>query len=279
MGNCLVTKLRDVIDNPALPKLGTIRFTLEVGRTPTRNNVFHATENNKSLLTIISGPVGGTIKAVREPSSSDVDKGTSFYLDISLDSYTFSVPGTYVIEITNKYFIKTFRVTELITCNTEEFKSLSALQGTLTLSGPGVTGKLKDLIKNTITEYVFTRLNVSGSLTDFAGRNISTIICTSLELMTGDISVFSGNQSLTVLALNGSFNVAGSISQINNIPNLTNFQCAGDPKITGSLADLLNNGALINPKLNTLVVTNTNNITKNDSDVNTLRSLGVNVVL
>ena len=62
MGNCLVTKLNEVVNNSNLKKFGVLRFEVDVTSVDRKNaNVIHCNINNYCKFTIVSGPKDGQI--------------------------------------------------------------------------------------------------------------------------------------------------------------------------------------------------------------------------
>lgn len=276
MGNCLVTKLKGVVDNPDLEKIGTLRFELTVSESSKHTNYFHSDKKNTCKFSIISGPEGGTVMRV-DPVNGDVNYGTEFFLDASYDVYYFSVPGVYVIEITNKYNITALKAYGHIKIDTYDIKYCPLRE--INLIGSNATGSFSDLVS--ISDLIDLRIEstpIAGDISDInKNQNFKSLIAFHNEYITGDLSSISGHQSLSTFATNGSNNITGKLSDIVNIPKLSNFQIQGNVNVTGSLADLLDNGQLRNPELSILVVIGCTGITRNAEDIATLRSLGVEV--
>lgn len=285
MGNCLVTKLNEVVNNSDLKKLGVLRFEVDVESVDRNTTNIHCNINNYCKFTIVSGPEGGQIVKVGISEALDVPKGTEFFLDNSLDTYYFSKIGKYVIEITNKYNITTFRIRHNVSILLNDMKYFNTLKE-IELTGKNVIGNFNDLpisdmtymnFDNGIynTQYVSAK-TIVGDISKIANTPMATFIAEYCDGIIGDISSLSSHSTLSTFVINNSTNITGKISDITNIPHLSNFQCAGNKLITGSLADFLDNGQLRNPELKILVVSGTN-IVRNPEDVTTLRNLGVQV--
>ena len=287
MENCLVTKLKGVVNNSDLKKLGVLRFEVDV-KSVDRNtvNIIHCNINNYCKFTIVSGPEGGQIIKVGISEALDAPKGTEFFLDNSLDAYYFSKIGKYVIEITNKYNITTFRIKSgNVSILLNDMKYFNTLQE-IELTGKNVIGNFNDLPISDMTymkfdnkidniQYVSAK-TIVGDISKIANTPMVTFISEYCDGITGDLSSLSSHSTLNTFVINNSHEITGKISDITNIPHLSNFQCDGNKLITGSLADFLDNGQLRNPELKILVVSGTN-IVKNPEDVTTLRNLGVQV--
>ena len=288
MGNCLVTKLNEVVNNSNLKKLGVLRFEVDVtsiGANRNSKNTIHCNINNHCKFKIVSGPEGGQIIKIGSSEALDVPLGTEFFLDNSLDSYYFSKIGKYVIEITNKYDINMFNISHDVSILLDNLKYSNTLQR-VGLIGKNVIGNFNDLLTSDIT---YIRLDnkidkiqygsaetIVGDIAKIANTSMVTFILEHCNGITGDLSSLSSHSTLNTVVINNANKITGKISDITGIPHLSNFQCSGNKLITGSLADFLDNGQLRNPELKMLVVTGTN-IVKNQEDITTLRNLGVQV--
>lgn len=283
MGNCLVTKLNEVVNNSNLKKLGVLRFEVDVTSTNrSANNLLHSNINNYCKFTIVSGPEGGQIIQIGASEALDVPKGTEFFLNNSADMYYFSKIGKYVIEITNKYAITIFRIAHDVSILLDDMKYSNILQH-VGLKGKNVIGNFNDLLTSNMT-YMNLRNDIEsvsaetivGDIAKIANTPMVTFISEFCNGITGDLSSLSSHSTLSTFAVNNATKITGKISDITGIPHLSNFQCDGNKLITGSLADFLDNGQLCNPELKILVVSRTN-IVRNSEDIETLRSLGVQV--
>lgn len=284
MGNCLVTKLKSVVNNSDLKKLGVLRFEVDV-TSINRRNVFHCNTLNHCKFTIVSGPVGGQIVKVGTSEALDVPLGTEFFLDNSLDAYYFSKIGKYVIEITNKYDIELLLIYHPISILLNDLKYSSSLSK-VNFTGESVIGNLEDLITpNMKNLFISNEIagnpgeSVVGDIAKIANTVITNVVLLYCGGIIGNLSSLSSHQTLKTLSITNSTKITGKISDITSIPHLSNFQCANNKFITGSLADLLDNGQLRNPELKILAVNGTPNIVKNSEDVTTLRNLGVQVTV
>lgn len=285
MKNCLVTKLNSIVNNSGLKKLGVLRFEVNVNSIDRKNNI-HCNTLNHCKFTIVSGPEGGQLVKVGASEALDVPLGTEFFLNNSSDLYYFSKPGKYVIEITNKYDIKTFGFYHHVSISLDDMMYLNTLSY-VRLSGENIIGNFNNLLNSNITYMYISNYtksflpaeNVVGDIAEIANISINSFILDGCDGITGDLSSLSSHSTLSTLAINHSHKVTGKISDITSISNLSNFQCADSQLITGSLADFLDNGQLLNPKLSILVVNKTPNIVKNQEDITTLRNLGVQVTV
>ena len=286
MENCLVTKLKGVINNSNLKKLGVLRFEVDV-KSIKRTNRIHSNINNHCKFKIVSGPEDGQIVKVGSSEALDVPKGTEFFLDNSIDTYYFSKIGKYVIEITNKYNITTFKITHDVSILLDDIKYFNTLQ-IIELTGKNIIGNFNDLpISNMTYMKLDNRIDIIqyvsagtivGDISKIANTSMATIILENCDGITGDLSSLSSHSTLNTLSISRSRKITGKISDITSIPHLSNFQCSDNKLITGSLADFLDNGQLRNPELKILVVRNTN-IIKNQEDITTLSNLGVQVTV
>ena len=283
MVNCLVTKLKSVVNNSDLKKLGVLRFEVNVDSIIRRNNI-HCNTLNHCKFTIVSGPVGGQIVKAGASEALDVPLGTEFFLNNSADVYYFSELGKYVIEITNKYDIKTFAFFHDVSISLDDMKYLNTLSYA-NLQGENVIGNFEDLVTHNMKSLFISNEiagnpgeSVVGDIAKIANTVITTVILQYCGGIIGNLSSLSSHQTLKTLSITNSTKITGKISDITSIPHLSNFQCSGNKLITGSLADFLDNGQLRNPELKLLNVNHTN-IVKNSEDVTTLRNLGVQVTV
>ena len=284
MENCLVTKLKGVVNNSNLKKIGVLRFEVDVKSIRRTNNI-HSNINHHCKFKIVSGPEDGQIVKAGSSEALDIPKGTEFFLDNSIDTYYFSKIGKYVIEITNKYNITTFKITHDVSILLDDMKYFNTLQ-VIELTGKNVIGNFNDLpISNMTYMKLDNRIDIIqyvsagtivGDISKIANTSMATIILENCDGITGDLSSLSSHSTLNTLVINRSRKITGKISDITSIPHLSNFQCSDNKLITGSLADFLDNGQLRNPELKILVVKNTN-IVKNQEDITTLSNLGVQV--
>lgn len=290
MENCLVTKLKGVVNNSDLKKLGVLRFEVDVTFVGRKNiNRIHCNINNYCKFKIVSGPEEGQIIKVGTSEALDAPKGTEFFLDNSADLYYFSKIGKYVIEITNKYAITMFDIIHNVSISLNDMKYLSTLNVVGLKGGGKVIGNFNDLLTSSMTDMRFSNLivvdnlyvpaeTIVGDIAKIANTPMVRFIAEFCNGITGNLSSLSSHSTLSTFAFNGSTKITGKISDITSIPHLSNFQCNNNKLITGSLADFLDNGQLRNPELKILSVNNTN-IVKNPEDVTTLRNLGVEVTV
>lgn len=285
MENCLVTKLKGVVNNPGLKKLGVLRFEVNV-TSISRKNTIHCNTPNHCKFTIVSGPEGGQLVKAGASEASDVPLGTEFFLNNSLDLYYFSKIGNYVIEITNKYDINKLGLYHNVSIPLDDMKYLNTLSY-VRLGGKNIIGNFNNLLTSYMTYMYISNIgsdnfpneSVVGDIAGIANIPINNLILESCGGVTGDLSSLSSHSTLSTLAINYSHKITGKLSDLTSIPHLSNFQCAGNQLITGSLADFLDNGQLRNPELSMLTVKNAPKIVKNQGDITTLRNLGVQVTV
>jgi hypothetical protein len=231
MGNCLVTKLKGVVDNPNLPKFGNLmlQVTEHPGEGICANYAFI---NIKACQIITHGGYVGT-------SPADLANQKTV-LDIPANAYTifFISNGTYTIEITEKYTIKHLSRTnenyqQLIVPNdAAKFKYLTELvsfsfagTGTPEIAalGGSITGKLSDF--GNLTKLVDFNINTAnrliGTPSDLIGmagtlENLNFGSCVGI---TGNVSEFGPFIHLINMDLYDA-NVSGSFE------SLVQGQCA-----------------------------------------------------
>lgn len=269
MGNCLVTQLKEGVNNDSLKKLGVMKFSLNVTNT-SQQYKFYGAVVNKSYLKIISGPSEGKITS----NTGSID-GTEFYLKPDPLTYTFNVTGTYVIEITDKYNVSALDVFN------SDIDLSDLYYSPLTIIGVSGNDNVGDLSKIDFSNILDLRVqNCPSMISDLSEVSFSSSLRNVLIIgnpdIKGDISAFAGKTSLRTLAFNNSKSFTGSLSSILDCTSLTNLQLNG-ALVSGNIADLMSNGNLVMPGLKTLSILGTPNLTKDAADITALRNLGVTV--
>lgn len=139
MGNCLVTKLKESVNNPDLSKLGVIRMNLS--------------NSNSYIVNYASGSTGD-VKSINNDSVNQV--GINRF---SNGLYPQGLPENTIIELTNKYEIEYLSL-EVVVFNISDL-AYSPLTTFYFLGNRSVTGDVLEMVKsshNTLTELRFMYL-------------------------------------------------------------------------------------------------------------------------
>lgn len=211
MGNCLVTRLNESVQNDNLLKIGELKLLCGAGVIMLRHgvNVTITFENAVDVLDVV-----GTTVATNVTS----------YLVTADNPFSFVVKGDNVVNIPDKYNIQQLSFGKTSTpIDYVEFKGLSTLQ-------------------NASRFYCYANSYIKGinlnDLSDINFSNAENFILKALDIeVTGDISVFAEQTALseiTINTLNDSItNVTGDITSLNtltalNVLNLRDTQVAGN---------------------------------------------------
>jgi hypothetical protein len=201
MGNCLVTKLKGVVDNPNLPKICSLIIPVTASSKPDAGGAYYV-KNAKACQIIANGGYVGT-------SSADLSNHkTSLNIEAGRTTTFWVSNGSYSIEITEKYSLIEINANSEGACcmgpvDTAEFKyctdlstfgiARASVPETMALGGP-VTGKLSDL--SLLTKMVNLSLNaaisVKGTLSDIVGMagTLKSINLGSSKNITGTLAEF-----------------------------------------------------------------------------------------
>ena len=199
MGNCLVTKLKGVVDNDNILKLGEIRFL--TSKSDSINRCYLSFTESTTVKIINDGHFYNS-------TTSDLGK------DLSLSAQQSSVgtkvsPGS-LIQINNKYALASI--------------SFGTLENKISLAE----------LKYSPLVYLYAEKdNIEGDISNLAGRQMDFLNILNNPSVYGDIAVLKG-MPLTVLQLNGT-QVTGDVSALKGMA-LTIVQI--NNLITGDISNL-----------------------------------------
>lgn len=269
MGNCLLTKMKGVIENNDLPKLGTAKFSFKVS----------------------SGMSGLAIKFPLEEITIRTDKATSLSLlggavvstgtihvftpaDVAHANYSLlpsNVDEVVTVEIDNKYTsiisfgitssanakdvnlidfdyclaLKSFVLRSGSIVNLDAFKANTAITELLIANGAKTTGKLSSLAGNNFTQAFYLSQvdgsGITGSLSDVIphiGSGVTSFVITNAPNVTGTLAGLATLTSLTNINISGCTNITGNVSDLSplSLTGITLSYCTG---ITGNIEDFL----------------------------------------
>ena len=224
MAQCLVTKLKGVVNDDTIMHLGEFRIKISRVETPTgKTQGLNVRVNKEVTLEIIgdgyftdSTLVQNKGKVLKIPAST-AGIGTNIYYS----------NGDYEIGLTEKY-------------------SLSGLQLYSTLEGSIGTGDMSnksmsidDLAYSELLSSIsLASVNVSGNLSAFKGKNALNSINLMSSQVEGNISALKDCLSLSGVILNNTL-VTGDISACQGLTALVNLNLSAT-KVYGDIASLVN---------------------------------------
>ena len=232
MGNCLVTKLKGIVDNDSLIPLGAMKV-----RINPISAIMHEYANclkvqvNDTIRVVSKGGKFG----LHPNSFTDTDREFS----ANPGTYYFFFENTstaYDVFIYNKYAITSFEISPGVAANVE--RSVSADLSTIA----GLTALTTFSISNTLSEGDISGFKASSNLTLFIidGTNAQ-----------GHLSAFSNKASLTALAM-GNTRVSGNISEIAASHNIATLNVS-NTFVTGTVEQIVSQ----HPNMNALYLYNT----------------------
>lgn len=240
MGNCLVTKLKEVVNNDSLLKLGVVKLKVNAfDGTPASGYQYELTIKTNGEPVTISVPNGAYFtvgsSTLNDPSTR---KTTYTWANTSLTGFYFKYDSTYDIEITNKYAIVELYTHPLYA----QHKIISPYIDTLAyctnlkrldFEYTDISGDISALSTlSSIEQLYFMNTPLAGDISTFAP--LSTLKTLRLSLnMTGNISSFSNLVNLNELVLNTK--VVGDISSFSNLVNIEYIN-ADYSIVTGDIA-------------------------------------------
>ena len=242
MENCLVTKLKAVVNNESLPKFGIISFNV-VNSTGYSENVCKLSLKAAQQVKLEidgDGYMASTFAGLSNPSQ----RTKEMVIEPS-DSIYFS-NGPYKVNLYNKYGIVDFMAQQ----NGTIFKldigifEWSTLMSTIRLSSATCTGDISSLSKLTEATYFILRgAAVTGHLTDIANcKKLFRIDCSvNVNTVSGNLTDIATITSLQELFFEGNYYVKGTIESLaegqiaagrNSLPNPGTIQVKGTNNIT-----------------------------------------------
>lgn len=239
MENCLVTKLKSVVDNDNLRKLGELRFKMA------QSGAFTVTAVSDDSFKLVILTPGVTFTA---PSLA---AGTTEQTVPATASRNFSVSGACELAIYNKYALRIFTSDYYAYLNFDELTGTENIQqlrfGAYQNLSKGDV--IKSINKNTgITSLMVKSTNTYGDLKDLVES--STLY--NIELtgdISGDIANLSRLSHLADLKLQSKPRLYGNVSVFENISDIRDISFLNSPGIVGSISSFANHSSLRNPQL------------------------------
>ena len=196
MGNCLVTKLKDVVDNSNLTKLGELFFDISSNvSTNTVKLYCPASVSERPQIRVVGD---GTIRI--KSDSTDTWEESTKNATLTLEWYTIEFSaGVYRVFISNKYNLYitgawgNLENKYGLYLNTSELKYTTILNYTH-MRNIYLTGNLNELkFSPSVTEFNVCATDISGDIKDFVSLlpNLVRILVTSCANVGGSIEEFA----------------------------------------------------------------------------------------
>lgn len=233
MGNCLMTKLKEVVNNPSLLKINEIQL---VG-SDTEYARLYAAYTTPTFISVV-----GSGELFEDNSGT---RGNSIGTSTTFQGYkgVFISPGA-TLSVSDKRNFELFQMQNFKEFDLSLLKYTNTIQ--ITMTSPAILTKFADL-PSTIKRIQLYGTSVTAS--DFESIN-SALVSLNLSNVSSKLNFIAigAKTALQTLELGGEFsNTTGKIEDIATCTALTrlNFPYAGNSAtgITGSIVTLLNNMA------------------------------------
>lgn len=275
MGNCLITQLKESVQNDSLMKLG--EFDIKVTVSDASSSIFFGANSLDNVYArIFSGPSGATFVE----DGTQIDYGTNVHIENNMQFHL--IAGEYIIRISNYYklsYLSTDSSTNsmiLIIDVDKYYETLQAYKGYIQGDASKLYIPNMHRLQTDITSDPDLKNGFYGNIENAINSNgIIDIIIQSANIDC-NISNLNNISNCERFVFDGAGNITGNITSILGYGEINDIQL-NVTNISGSTSDFLNNGELVLPKLKTLLLYSCPNFTINESDVTTLRNLGVNV--
>jgi hypothetical protein len=233
--NCLVTKLKGVVDNDNLQKLGELM--MKVINNPS------AVDGDTDITINVLSPCelyvsdGGAF--ADSPANVISNPQTRTTIQPSMNgTHLYFKNANYNVYISNKYNITQLSISGVPSRSSIFNFSLTDVKYSismfdLTVSNSNVNGDLSDILTLTNLSAFGPSGLITGDIIAYKNwPNLTSISLTSA--MEGDISVFNNRSNLTAFVCNSCHNISGNISNISGNSNLTYLACM-DSGVSGSI--------------------------------------------
>ena len=227
-----ITRLKGVVNNDTLKKIGELRVKVSKMSNPTGENRVIILNTQKPLTITVNGD--GYI------TDSTLSENKGKILSIPVGSSTFYVSnGDYTLSIPNKYYLTSFCSAKEQTFNRndvqmelDDFK-FCKLMTILKLNNSKVSGdiaSLKDL--SALASLNISDTQVSGDIASLKGLSTLASLNISNTQVSGDIASLKGLSALAGLYIT-STQVSGDIASLKDLSalaslNISNTQVSGD---------------------------------------------------
>lgn len=237
MNTCLVTTLKEAVDNDNLLKLGNLPI--------------HIRKNKNAVVTLSFKAYGTNSLTIKGDgyftnSTGTSNLGKSLVYQANTDTTAYLSFGEYTVIVPDKYQTIQIQASangENVAIDLDDCMAMSEL----TRFDSGMGGAEGDLsnLKDSVNILTFSSWNqplVKGNIADVPKDSLFQFIITNNPNVEGDIGVFGEASNLSILRLNGATKISGNISGLSGNTALTtlilsNTAVTGD---TSSLAGLTN---------------------------------------
>lgn len=167
--NCLQTKLKSVVNNNSLFKLGVMKITIP-NETPTSMSLSKISSDENSVLHVASGTVYSN-SSYTDVATDDRNISTT---PSTTKAFTNAQGGAVVLEISNRYKLATLNVT-LGRCiiKFSDFFGLQNLYGLINFQLIISDGRLEDLISTNYREVISDTKIVKFKLSKAYNSNVT----------------------------------------------------------------------------------------------------------
>jgi hypothetical protein len=244
MGNCLVKKLKEVVNNDNLPIMGCVIVNIDAVANPDYANRYIAVNGSADFTIKVLGGniVDGAGQALyNEVIYHSIDGKRSYRISndtcrIVIPKYALNLlklPYEAYIDIASLSYSSInnldARLNAKTTGNIEMFNGKTM---TLLAEGTSLYGDVSNIIFNSIS--LTDNRAVVGNLA--VSDNINAIIVRRTNVV-ANLSDWAAKTTLTTLSLDGADKITGDISNLGALKNLSNVSMRNIP-ITGSIESL-----------------------------------------
>lgn len=247
MNNCLVTKLKGVVSNDSLLKLGEVKISF----TDKGTGSFSVYYDEEADLEI----TGASFK-----NEENTVLGNTMKANAGVQTKVFPTSRPCTISLFNKYaitkisssgngfdvdlvqFLQCKRMTSVFLNETQVHGNINGLSLMSNLTGIGlnttnVSGDLSSLLHKTQLTYLnLGNTKVSGDISAIAGNKGLTSLIVSNTKINGDISVLSDLTELTLFSAYSN-NLSGNINTLGRLTKLSEINFGGT-LVTGEVKEL-----------------------------------------
>lgn len=266
MTQCLITKLKGVVDNNSLKKMNEFRIRVEKITSPNSNTQGFSFQFSKETTLSIIGDGYFTDENLSENKGKNLivpaqDGNNTTVIYLSNGTYELSIPDKFALTrlySSPKYFDGpsekshcSLDIDELKYVNNMLGLSLANIKATgdisslsnkvkmdaLRLDNVDVSGDIDSLSNLTELRYLHSyNAKISGNISSISKLKLLYQAYLQLENVTGNISVFSSMSNLTLISM---YNLSGDISSLNSLNALREISIRKG-SITGDLSKVPN---------------------------------------
>lgn len=239
MGKCLVTKLKETVNNDSLVKIGEARFLI----SSNANYIIVAADTaNKVQLTLKGGTFdGGSNQAYASTSTSATKKPVSDggVIEMTADNkYNITyLSDVFPVDFGQLAYSRITNISHINTRVNEEFVNRLNAEG-VTIDG-AASFVYPELVKRFSLDFSGVKIAAIGgnlaSLSKFTGITELTLRTTKVY---GDIDSLKNLTELNTLSLSNSADILGDIKSLGKCTKLTNLSVAGTG-VSGTLEDFV----------------------------------------